>query len=507
MPADQRLKDALRLVLEDPDDGDESGGGTERWYGTTAVHPHNWETLGYADYFYRRDTILVRTEDVELVLRALREEPMPPEERGEDQSQATREPDIPDGPIIPENVAIDRMPVIDGVTGLVWRYGRTSRSVEVAGRGTYGGEDFPGDPNGRYDDDDSLSTPRVLGRLGQLIGEVARPCHALPENGNGHPCPATEPAEVPTKSAGPVPPVNSGICCGTTGWDGRGVLVGVVDGGLVEDATRRWPWMAGVHGDPDPSAPPNGVIGPYACHGTFVAGCVRCAAPKAEVFVKRAKEIDWRKYGGMAYEHEIIQRMSDLLDLGADIIVCEFDGVTRLHLPMHTFNAFHDRRLRHLNVVVVAPAGNDETRLPTFPAAYSWVIGVGALSADGNSRAHFSNFGHWVDVYAPGEDLVNAFAVGDYTCHEDPYEQRHFEGLAKWSGTSFSTPLVAGMIAARMSATGENAPRAAEAVMRFARSQAVMGIGPVLFPHQVCGTCPAPCDDRCDCSCRRTTLS
>jgi subtilisin family serine protease len=490
MPADQRLMDALGPIVADLDDSKESSAGNERWYDSTAIHPHNWATLGYADYFYRRDTILVRTEDVELVVRALREDPMRPDEPGGDESQAEREPVGP-GPIIPGNVAIDRLPVIDGVTGLVWRYGRTGRSVQDARRGTYGGEEFGGDQNGRPDDDDPLSTPRVLERLDEVIGVgTATPDHALWLCGNGHPCPATEPAEVPIMSMGPVPPVNSGICRGTRGWDGQGVVVGVVDGGLIKEATERWPWMADVQGDPDLSVSPTGVIGPYACHGTFVAGCVRCTAPEAEVWVKKAKDIDPRKHGGSAYEHEIIRRMSDLLDLGADIIVCEFDGITRLHLPMHTFNAFHDRRLRHLNVVVLAPAGNDETNLPTFPAAYSWVIGVGALSADGNSRAHFSNYGHWVDVYAPGEDLVNAFAVGDYKCQEDPYEQRHFEGLANWSGTSFSTPLVAGVIAARMSATGENAPIAAEAVMKFARSQAVAGIGPVLFPHQVCGTYP-----------------
>ncbi|WP_432936407.1 S8/S53 family peptidase [Kribbella sp. CA-253562] len=484
MSADQRLKDALRLILEDPDK--ESGEVSERWYGTTAVHPYDWETVGRADYFYRRDTILVRTEDVDLVVSALREDPPLVDQR------AAEEP-VPEGPIIPENVAIDRLPVIDGVTGLVWRYGRTNAAVKAGRPGMYGGKEFGGRPDGQYDDSDALSTPSVLARLDQVVGVgKATPDHALALCGNGHPCPAAEPSEVPSSSMSPVPPVSDGICCGQPGWDGRGVLVGVVDSGLVEATTHQWPWMQGVYGDPDPAAPPTGVIGPYACHGTFVAGCVRCTAPKAEVCVKRAREIDFRLHAGMAYEHEIIRRMSDLLDLGADVIVCEFDGATRLHLPMHTFNAFHDRRLRHVNVVVVAPAGNDDTHLPTFPAAYSWVIGVGALSADGNRRAHFSNYGHWVDVYAPGEDLVNAFGTGDYTCVDAPYGQRHFDGLANWSGTSFSTPLVAGMIAARMSGTGENAPLAADAVLRFARSQAAPGIGPVLFPHQICGSGPSP---------------
>ncbi|MFG1817733.1 S8 family serine peptidase [Kribbella sp. NPDC049174] len=485
MPADQRLKDALRLILEDPEEQERSGrrrkrgDGHERWHGTTAVYPHNWEELGYVEYFYRRDTILVRTEDMDLVLEALREAPA----------------------IIPEEVAIDRLPVIDGVTGLVWRYGRTAESVQ-AGRAKYGGKEFGGTYDGQYNDDDELSTPNVLARLDQVLGVgKGTPDHGLPLNGNGHPCPAKEPTEVPSKSVTPEPPVSDGICCGTPGWDGRGVFVGVVDAGLVLDAPKMWPWMEGVDGDPEDPFMPNGHIKPYSCHGTFVAGCVRCTAPKAKVRVKKAEYIDNRPFAGMAYEHEIIRKMSDLLDEGADVIVCEFDGFTRFHRPMHTFNAFYDRRLRHLNVVVVAPAGNDTTFEPTFPAAYSWVLGVGALSADGNDRAYFSNYGGWVDVYGPGEDLVNAFAVGDYTCIDAPYGQLHFDGLAKWSGTSFSTPLVAGMIAARMAATGENAPLATEALLRLARSQAVPGVGPVLLPHDVCGTPREPCRTHCDCGC------
>ena len=90
-----------------------------------------------------------------------------------------------------------------------------------------------------------------------------------------------------------------------------------------------------------------------------------------------------------------------------------------------------------------------------------------------------------MDVYALGESIVNAYTTGLYTYQEPPKQpaQQTFYGMARWDGTSFSAPLVAGLIANEMASSGVSAQAAAQAVLNKAR-QIIPGVGPALFPPQ-----------------------
>jgi subtilisin family serine protease len=267
------------------------------------------------------------------------------------------------------------------------------------------------------------------------------------------------------------------------GHGGAGVRVFVADTGLVAGAAADHAWLAGVHGDPDPdpAVTPPGYdpddLLPYIGHGTFVTGVLRCTAPGAEIYCANVFNL-----AGSALEGDAVPKLDVALDEGYDLFNLTISSPTRKLLPLAAFDAWHRRLRERKGVACVVAAGNNGLERPFWPAAFPGMIAVGALAADGRSRASFSNHGSWVDVYARGRGLVNAWGTGEYHCYVPPHDgpDRHFYGMARCSGTSFSTPIVTGRIADRMSRTGEHAEQAAAAVL--ARARFIPGVGRVVQP-------------------------
>jgi subtilisin family serine protease len=87
-------------------------------------------------------------------------------------------------------------------------------------------------------------------------------------------------------------------------------------------------------------------------------------------------------------------------------------------------------------VVIVAAAANASTNTPYYPAALPNVIAVSAVDQNDN-LASFSNYGNWITVSAPGVSVYTTANGGGYLYG---------------SGTSVSSPIVAGLAALVFSA-------------------------------------------------------
>ncbi|MEV1067682.1 S8/S53 family peptidase [Streptomyces sp. NPDC050263] len=309
-------------------------------------------------------------------------------------------------------------------------------------------------------------------------------------------CPGDEPVPAPRTE----PPNPSAAEAAHDPASAIGVLV--VDTGLTHDY-RSYPPLAHTEGDAQiRETDDEGILQQYVGHGTFIAGLVAAVAPNTDVTVRGTLND-----AGAILESEFGERLFDAVADGWPDIISLSAGTSNGRVDGLLGVAAFMEELRSQHTLLVAAAGNNAGAAPFWPAAYASlpdhadaVLSVGALRGDGEFGACFSNHGAWVKVYAPGERLTSAFTGFDtpvpYVYQHSTYEAcrygftyactcrspRHtgvlseaqqvspgkpdqvmFEGLASWSGTSFATPLVAGLVAAHMSANRMTAPRAAAA--------------------------------------------
>ncbi|MBL8762579.1 MAG: S8 family serine peptidase [Phycisphaerae bacterium] len=213
---------------------------------------------------------------------------------------------------------------------------------------------------------------------------------------------------------------------------GAGVVVAVLDTGVSPHAFLSGAVAPGgynfVDDNTDPSDTGTGVM---AGHGTFVSGLIHMVAPGATILPIRVMDS-----AGMGTSFMIAEGIYHAIDHGARVINISMSSPKASTIVVDAI-----AEAQSLGIIVVAAVDNRHSDDKVYPAADAGVIAVAATDLS-DVKLGFSGFGSYVDLAAPGEDLIsilpnNQFAVA--------------------SGTSFAAALVSGtsaLVTARFQAQG-----------------------------------------------------
>ncbi|KAI1343512.1 subtilisin-like protease PR1I [Xylariaceae sp. FL0016] len=220
---------------------------------------------------------------------------------------------------------------------------------------------------------------------------------------------------------------------------GEGTCTYMIDTGINvnhPDFGGRATWLANFADDDDTDG---------AGHGTYTAGVVGSTtwgvAKKTQLFAIKVFTSD-----GTADGNNVIAAINWVAQ-DAQTRSCPSGTIVNMSLGGGKTQSLNDaaRGLVNAGVFTVVAAGNsNEDTANTSPGSEPSVCTVGA-SDSSDARASFSNFGSVVDVFAPGVDIESTSYQG---------------GSTTASGTSASSPIVAGLGAYLLALEGKQDPTA-----------------------------------------------
>ncbi len=124
---------------------------------------------------------------------------------------------------------------------------------------------------------------------------------------------------------------------------------------------------------------------------------------------------------------------------GADVISMSWGGPQASQTAQNVFNQAHG-----MGITLVAAAGNDNSSQTFYPAGYNFVISV-ASTNQGDQKSSFSNYGSWIDISAPGSQILSTVATSATS-------------YQVYDGTSMACPMVAGLCGLLKSYDGSLSP-------------------------------------------------
>ena len=175
--------------------------------------------------------------------------------------------------------------------------------------------------------------------------------------------------------------------------------------------------------------------------GTHCAGIIAAVlnnsigiAGLAQAQIMAEKVLDYTGYGTWDW---VANGIVHAVDQGANVISMSLGGYGDSELVHEAVRYAYDA-----GVLVIAAAGNDNTNMKSYPAAYSEVIAVSATDQYDN-KAGFSNWGDWIELAAPGVDIYSTMPTYHVTLNDWGYAM-NYDYL---SGTSMACPHVSGVAA------------------------------------------------------------
>ncbi|TLM86053.1 S8 family serine peptidase [Pseudarthrobacter sp. NamE5] len=224
---------------------------------------------------------------------------------------------------------------------------------------------------------------------------------------------------------------------------GNGIKVAIIDSGVAinhEDISAKV--VARENFSDTPIRPDHPEDYDKYGHGTHVAGIVAADHDAEGVAgvcpgctILDAKVLNDM---GTATSSAIVKAIEWAVDNDAKVINMSLGQ----RLPSRTLEAAVQNAWKE-GVVIVAAAGNSGTEDRIYPAAYSNVIAVAATN-NKDTKAHFSTYGDWVDVAAPGEDVYSTFPNHEFVIGT---QNDRSMGYDIASGTSMASPVVAAVAA------------------------------------------------------------